>query len=360
MIKKLFSLFAMSMSLLGTAHAQYTIHGVNMNCSDGTKIYLKRAGVAVDSAIVKDGTLDMSHSQKVYPDYVFLESDTHRWQLAFWLSNDQVTIDGTTGKVTGAPEEDLYQEYRRYMQPAWEAESKVMHEQQEDLQKTGGKSYQAYKKLLDGLYNDREDSLFLTFADRHPRAAICLNHIYNRRVLKKYSFERYSKMLAHLDTTAFGSRQWKVMKMIYKKDASLQPGKMFPVDITGKDVYGDSYSLSQYKGKYITLVFGTPLLGDYTKGVAALSELYNRYKNKNYAELDFVFAEKQKDIIKDCVAAPRPWTVISDYHGWFSPYNEQLEIDHVCQYFLIDPQGKILVRTDSLDQYLKDVKNILQ
>ena len=39
-----------------------------------------------------------------------------------------------------------------------------------------------------------------------------------------------------------------------------------------------------------------------------------------------------------------PWTILSDWKGWLTPWAERLQIDMLPQNFLLDKKGNIVAR----------------
>ena len=226
------------------AHAQYTVTASQLKMADGTIIYFDREGETSDSAIVQGGAFSIKNDKKVYPAYCTVHTKDGAWGGQFWMGNDNVTIDGTTGNISGSPEEDTYTDYKEALKPAWDKAREVMNERDADFKVNGEKNWSAYNKKIEHYSQDVADSLFVIFCDAHPRAYICLNHIYNHRVLDKYPFKRYAALAKHLDWSAFGGSHWETFTKIYNLDKTLEPGNMFPGSFVGEDPYGVKDSIA--------------------------------------------------------------------------------------------------------------------
>ena len=349
-------LLGMMICFVMQSYAQYTIKATGIPLTDGTKMRLEIYGENTDSAIVRNGEFSLMGDKKVPISYVSLRSDDNQWGIMFWLGNDQVTINGTTGEIVGAKEEDAYQSYQKWMDPVWNEMKAVSTKRDEDFKKNGDTNWDYYTQLIEGPLKEKEDSVFLAFCDKYPNAHICLNHIYNCRVMDKYSFKRYSAMAAHLDTTNFAGRTWETFKRIYRLEKTLEPGNPFPVNIEGTDVYGDKWSLSDYRGKYTLMVISGATYDGYHAIFPELCSLYDRFHAKGYDEFDFLLTSDRKDILKHAAKSPARWNLISDYNEWRTPLLDKLEMDHINQFYFLSPDGTILSHTDKF----AEVKEVIE
>ncbi len=337
------------------SYAQFSIKGTAIPLPDGTKVFVRDFNTKVDSAIVNGGEFSMKSDKKTHVFHASLRSEDDKWGAMFWLGNDNVSFNGTTGEILGAKEEDYCQAYQKWMKPVWDEMNEIDAKRTEDFKINGETNWDYYSGLLDDL-KVKDDSLFLLFCDKNPSAHICLNHIYNLRVMNKYSFKRYSAMAAHLDTTNFFGDTWETFKRIYRLEKTLEPGNPFPINIEGTDVYGDKWSLNDYKGKYTLLVFTNSTSKDYKKIYPQLCSLYDQHHAKGYDELDFVVTSSRERILKHASVMPAKWNLISDYKEWRTPLLDKLEMDHIVQFYFLSPDGTILSHTDKF----AEVKEVIE
>ncbi len=332
------------------SNAQFSIKATGVALADDTKMLLEMNGETTDSALVRNGEFSLKSDKKVLVSYASLRSEDSQWGCAFWLGNDNVTINGVTNEILGAKEEDYYQAYQKWMSPVWDEMKAVDAERTEDLQTNGGANWNYYSGLLSGVLKEKEDSLFLKFCDKHPNAHICLNHIYNCRAMDKYAFKRYSAMAAHLDTTNFAGGTWETFKRIYRLEKTLEPGNPFPVNVKGTDVYGDEWSLNDYKGKYTLMVISAATFDGYQAIFPELCSLYERFHTKGYDEFDFLLTLNRKTLLKHAANAPAKWNLVSDYKEWNTPLSKDIELDHINQFYFLSPDGIILCHTSDFSE----------
>ncbi len=353
-------LAAMLLGGVMSAHAQYSIKATGLKLADGTKVFIEQDGQKLDSTVVSKGEFLIQSDKKINVQYSTLRSEDNQWGTMFWFGNDNVTINAETNELKGAPEEDLYQAYKEWMNPVWDEMRKVDAERTADFQKNGYANWEHYGNILKKDLKQKEDSLFIKFCDQHPRSYICLNHIYNCRMMDKYSFKRYAAMAAHLDTTAFSNTTWETFKRVYELEKGLEPGNKFPIKVEGTDVYGDKWSLDDYKGKYTLLVFAGPCIDEYKKDYPELLALHEQFKSKGYDEYDFFLASNRKDVLKHGAIMPAKWNLVSDYKEWGSSLLQSIELDHISQYYFLSPDGTILCHTSEFPEVKEVIMNTMK
>lgn len=345
--KILFTALLMLAFVPMTSKAQYTITGYAEGLPDGL-MYVERQGQKVDSTAIDKGSFIIKGMPLDAPDYCNLMSKDHKFAYHLWIDNGddiKLTAKMSNGEIhiTGAKVEDEYQLYKKYMQPMWNKEQALKNKAMAVLKQGHRDQYDALEAEFETKLKVEEDNLFMEFAKQYPSSYICLNHVYNCRGWSKYEFPRYDAMYKLLTPNAFKGRQWNAFMEIYNKDKNLQPGCNMP-DISLSDVFGVTVSLSKYRGKYVLFTIGSAPLADYKAMLPIKEELYKKYGSAKLEIVDMM-VEKDKDALLKVMANNNvAWTLLSDYKSWHSPILTMLGIDHICQNFLIDPQGKIIAR----------------
>ena len=328
------------------ATAQKVVDGQGFESLEGETVYLNEGRTAADSAIVKGGAFHLE-SQSPDVDYTHVTLPGLRMVAAFWISpGDHVRLTdmGEQGtRVEGSQEEVYYQLYVKHMS-ALDGESKQILAAERAAIDAGDTERAAqiaeYRK---GTFAEKDDSLFLVFADQYPRAYACLNHVYNRRFLGKASFKRYSAMLAHLDTTAFYGEQWETLMSTYRVEQALEPGHPFP-DIEMADIFGTNVKLSDFRGKYLLVTFTIEADKANIKSLPLRKELNAAYQERGLEQVDILFETNKDIVMKYAALNDIPWTILSDWKGWLTPLAGRLQIDMLPQNFLLDKKGNIVAR----------------
>lgn len=325
-------------------YSQCTIRG-KVNGMDGKWVYLNRGSAIPDSVQIRGGEFLFKTGELDGPRYaLFVTKECGFGQ--YWIANgDDIRLtveEGGQIRVTGAKVEEEYQLYRKHMAGIGQRQSEILKSANAAADAGNMDEYsrlqQEYEKL-----KLEEDKVFIEFAKRYPASHICLNHIYNCRVMDKYEFPRYSAMFSYLTPGAFHGRQWETFRDIYERDRALQPGETFP-DFTLADVFDTPVKLSQLRGKYVLLTIGSGVLDDYMALLLLKKSLYDRFRAKNLEIVDIMVAGEKNDLLKVTANHDVAWLLLSDYQAWLSPFLREWGIDKICQLFLLDPQGKIIAR----------------
>ena len=108
--------------------------------------------------------------------------------------------------VKGSKTQEEYEEYQRTLEPVWNY-GLQLKSQMKDIAKAD-----SIMQIVETVYKEKEDSAFMVFARKNPSSYIALNHIYNKRAMDKYPFEKYSKMAEALTLDKFKGRQWLSVK----------------------------------------------------------------------------------------------------------------------------------------------------
>lgn len=355
MKKYLFSVVLAASATLAV-HAQYKITAHLDSISDGMA-YLQIHGQVVDSAVVKNGKFKMMGKKPLKgATYVSL-SNNKSWGLSFWMGNDHVKIKSGAFKrdidIVGSKTQDEYDEYCKVMEPIWSEGRKNLG----DMKKQASMSDKERQQIEDK-YHDKEDSVFMTFASRYPASYITLNHVYNKRVMDKYPFSKYSEMAKVFAPGAFVGDQWNTFMELYNKDLSLEPGHEFPA-FSMNDVYGKQMSLSEYKGKkYLLFTMSNYGVGDYNEDLKLRRELYGKYSQSGLEMVDYMMANDMVNVMKPAVNYDLKWHFVTDLKGWYNPWLGEHGIDHITQNFLIDKNGVIIAKNLFGDDLKREIEKL--
>ena len=345
---------ALAASMALSAHAQYKITAHLDSIPDGVA-YLQICGENVDSATVKDGNFVIVGKKPLKGVKYASITDNKTWGMALWLGNENVTLKSNPSKrdidIIGGKTQDEYEEYRRVMAPIWDEGRKAL----DDASK---QTSEEERQRIEDSYHDKEDSVFMTFARRFPASYITVNHIYNKRVMDKYPFSKYSEMAKVFTPGAFEGEQWDTFMKIYNHDLELEPGRPFPA-FSMNDVYGKNIDLADFKGKKVVLfTISNYVAPNYKDDFAVRRELYSKYRSKGLEMVDYSLAQEMVDVLKAVANYDLKWRFVTDLKGWRNPWLGAHEIDHITQNFLIDKNGVIIAKNVFGDDLKREIEKL--
>lgn len=327
------------MASVAIAHAQYKIYGHVPDLPDGT-MYLEVARGIKDSAKVENECFTIEGKTVLEaPTFVSMYHSTKNWGCAFWMGNDN--IDFTTVNdmpvVKGSKTQDEYEEFQRTLEPVWNY-GLQLKSQMKDIAKVD-----SILQIVETVYNEKEDSAFMVFARKNPSSYIALNHIYNKRVMDKYPFEKYSKMAEALTLEKFKGQQCSTFHELYEKDEALQPGHPMP-PFAMNDLYGKSIDLAAMKGKYVLFTISSYGIDDYDVDLLLRKKLYEKYSRQGLDMVDYSLCSDIIGVMKAPANMGLRWHFVTDLKGFSGTWLGEHAIDHITQNFLIDRNGIIIGR----------------
>lgn len=137
-----------------------------------------------------------------------------------------------------------------------------------------------------------------------------------------------------------------------KKD---QPAPVFNI----RNEKGKQVSLDNYKGKYVLLDFWASWCGPCIENLPAVTNLYKKYHGKG---LEIIAISLDMDRKKWLAAIKKHsinWINVSDLKYWDGPTSKLYEVRLIPQYFLIDPQGKIVIGDEKIEAIGSTLEKIL-
>lgn len=166
-----------------------------------------------------------------------------------------------------------------------------------------------------------------------------------------------SHVLEHHRRVAEFRNQLEEQRQLEEK---LSPGRPIP-DIALNDLSGKTHRLSDFRGQPVLVYFWVSWSPPCRAANHQLKELYMKYHPKGFEIFAISFDHQQRfwaDVIK---VDELPWINVSDLRGMSSPVTNVFNLKQELPfYFLIDENGKIILRTDKFSEVRKAVTELIE
>ena len=146
------------------------------------------------------------------------------------------------------------------------------------------------------------------------------------------------KLIDHIASNSLIQAHRTIASNVLRTFSALQPGSMAP-NFTVSDRKGKAHSLSDYKGKYLYLMFWTSNSTASMQEMKLLPALKRKYGDK----ITFITISEFQDSLaeKQFMKTPRyDWTFLHTIEG--QTLKDSYEIKSYPAYYLINPQGKFV------------------
>ena len=288
--------------------------------------------------------------------------------LQFFLSNDEIIIQGTADKIYAATVQGgLENKEWSEIKPI---EADIVHsgwvslKEAIDTYKPGSDSA-SIKKAFD-LRNDnnkKTEDLRSNFIKQHRNSVVSAYFLSNK--LTGTSLEELKQQYHTLGNTAKSSAYGKrIAEHINRLDAT-SVGKLAP-PVNKKDINGNLIDLAALQGRYVLIDFWGSWCGPCRQGHPHLQALYEKYKSSGFEIIGI--AQEQSDKLETNI---KMWknAIEKDKITWLQILNNDgiAQNNVVNAYgvtafptkFLLDKEGKIMARyignTEALDEKLKEI-----
>lgn len=326
MVNVLFAgVLAMTVLSCGEEKKGYTLNGEISDVKDGMvylKKYQEKSFIAVDSAVITDGTFKFEGVCTEPLAYGLTTFRDSKRPLVFFLDNEKMQLKMNESEkiltVTGSAINDLYA-------------------QNAPLTRQDGYSI---------------DSLVAV----HPASAVTPYFIV-KDFAYKLNLEEMKALRAKLDASLDETMYVSQIDGFIKRMEDIQVGAVAP-DFTLPDVDGNPVTLSGLRGKYVLIDFWASWCPDCRKENPNIVAAWNKYKDKNFTILGVSLDRKKEPWLAAIEKDQLAWTHVSDLKDWKSDAAVQYAIRWIPMNFLLDPNGVILavgLEGEALQQKLDEV-----
>ena len=290
--------------------------------SQTLKKYQDKSFIAVDSAVITDGTFKFEGVCTEPLAYGLTTFRDSKRPLVFFLDNEKMQLKMNESEkiltVTGSAINDLYA-------------------QNAPLTRQDGYSI---------------DSLVAV----HPASAVTPYFIV-KDFAYKLNLEEMKALRAKLDASLDETMYVSQIDGFIKRMEDIQVGAVAP-DFTLPDVDGNPVTLSGLRGKYVLIDFWASWCPDCRKENPNIVAAWNKYKDKNFTILGVSLDRKKEPWLAAIEKDQLAWTHVSDLKDWKSDAAVQYAIRWIPMNFLLDPNGVILavgLEGEALQQKLDEV-----
>lgn len=126
-------------------------------------------------------------------------------------------------------------------------------------------------------------------------------------------------------------------------EPSLKKGTAAPM-FSAPDTLGTSYSLKDFKGRYVILDFWASWCGDCRREFAALKKLYAKYPNTKKRVWVSVSFDHKPEVWKEQLRKEKfPWLQVCNGQPWKkNDIAKAYELRWIPTFYVVNPKGKIV------------------
>lgn len=353
-------LLALSLTALTASAQKYTVKGTVPDSVKTVYFYNLESprGALPDSTTVKNGTFTFSGDAQGKPFATVSYTGAGRYKVPTVILDGDVTVDFTTGKVTGSAANVKFNEAQKRQNAYLEKLQEVQKKGMEYYEKYGAvpdsiseKLYAQQDKLLEDLVGDVKKTCDEQTSEIFP--IVFLNSWYS--YLEKEDVIRYVDSGAAYMNTGLAKR----IKTAAEGWRRQVVGVMF-TDLEEADTTGTAHKLSEYlgKGNYVLIDFWASWCGPCMKEMPNVKALYDKYHAKGFDVVGLSFDSDKAAWTGAINRLNLGWHHLSDLQGWQSLAGQTYGVNAIPATLLVGPDGKIVangLRGDKLAQKLAEL-----
>lgn len=361
--RSLIGLLAMAACLISCSDSGVKVN-MNMKNADDKMVYLNKyegeASVAIDSAIVKDGTVVFDVANDEQNACYFISVKDSRGGVLLFPENNDITIDVDLesigdASVSGSSLNDLYNEYNNVISDL----DKKMEEQYsvyKDANKKNDKALmEKCENIIDSL-DKKQMEYIVDFINGNSDNVVAHYVLYRNNYM--FELDDMVDMVKDIETTSY------FLNKINDRIAVLQSvaiGKNY-VDFTMADVDGNMVSLSELVGKSKLLLVDfwaswcSPCRAENPHVVAT----YNKYHEQGFDVLGVSLDNNKENWLKAIEDDKLTWKHLSDLQGWTNGAAKLYGVSSIPSNVLLDENGIIVaknLRGDDLGNKVNELLN---
>ena len=209
--------------------------------------------------------------------------------------------------------------------------------------------------VLDSLYQVLIDRVF----EKEPEASHSEVVAYlASQYSSPMSGDRVERIVERFDSSFRNSYYVAQMKQFAENDRLLTAGKVFP-DFQVFDTLGKTYTLADFKRKYLFVEFSASWCGWCKKEIPHIRKAYEHLKDRNIVFITMMMDTEREQWIRDMKREEIGWLCLTDLKGMKkSPLVDAYNLRGLPDSFVVDPEGYIIrrdLRGGEILDYLSEV-----
>ncbi len=172
------------------------------------------------------------------------------------------------------------------------------------------------------------------------------------------SGDRVERIVERFDSSFRNSYYVAQMKQFAENDRLLTAGKVFP-DFQVFDTLGKTYTLADFKGKYLFVEFSASWCGWCKKEIPHIRKAYEQLKDRKIVCRKMMMDTEREQWIRDMKREEIGWLCLTDLKGMKkSPLVDAYNLRGLPDSFVVDPEGYIIrrdLRGGEVLDYLSEV-----
>ena len=201
---------------------------------------------------------------------------------------------------------------------------------------TVNREWAAWKKM-NGMDNDNPDSgLIASYVSKYPASVVSLDLVIEKLNTEKY-FSLFEQLAPELKTLPRAQEYDRFVN----GHRALKAGQMAP-DFTVADPGGNTWKLSEYRGRYVYLDFWASWCKPCRAAHPWLSKINERFKHKGFVLLGISLDYKKEAWLKAIAEDHVQWKQGSELKGFNGEIAKLYQIGILPNGILIDPDGRIM------------------